>query len=424
MRVGSALRLSAPPLLRSAPRCAASAWQDAIYRDLYDERAWGAVESAIRAAVCTGTPLPGDARAAAALSTRPPLDPAEIEAQLAREAREWQGKRPPRQTWCLHLAYFGPAFSSFTWQRDSPERTVWGSVEEALRPLIGGENALVLACAGRTDAGVSAVGQSITFYSWKPLDAAEIMRSLNAARPGALRLRSAHRVPRSFHATFGAKWRRYVYLLPTTEREAAADLAAEIDTLLDPLVGKVLDYSALGRGVPKGKSTSCVLHAASARPVLIPARDSAPPQEAIRFEVLGDRFLRRQVNPCRPPLTAYYLHLPHTTSTQPLSPPLTPSHPHPPPPTPTHPHPPTPTHTHPHPPTPTHPHPPPPTSYHTLPPTTPPTPTHISPYCRPTPVAPHNPPLPPLNRPTPEPPASPGAYARRHRTARVAWRRG
>ena len=266
MRVGSALRLSAPPLLRSAPRCAASAWQDAIYRDLYDERAWGAVESAIRAGVCTGTPLPGDARAAAALSTRPPLDPAEIEAQLAREARKWQGKRPPRQTWCLHLAYFGPAFSSFTWQRDSPERTVWGSVEEALRPLIGGENALVLACAGRTDAGVSAVGQSITFYSWKPLDAAEIMRALHAGRPGALRLRSAHRVPRSFHATFGAKWRRYVYLLPTTEREAAADLAAEIDTLLDPLVGKVLDYSALGRGVPKGKSTSCVLHGASARP--------------------------------------------------------------------------------------------------------------------------------------------------------------
>ena len=66
-----------------------------------------------------------------------------------------------------------------------------------------------LASAGRTDAGVSAVGQLVTFNCWEALSAAALDEAIRAAAPdGALRLVSAVTVPRSFHATFSTQWRR------------------------------------------------------------------------------------------------------------------------------------------------------------------------------------------------------------------------
>lgn len=42
----------------------------------------------------------------------------------------------------------------------------------------------------------------------------DILVAINAVQPGVLRAWHAERVPRSFHATFSAHWRRYLYLLP------------------------------------------------------------------------------------------------------------------------------------------------------------------------------------------------------------------
>lgn len=61
---------------------------------------------------------------------------------------------------------------------------------------------VVVNAAGRTDKGVSAYGQVISFYSWDELSLGDIASCINAASPGHLRALHVQRVPRSFHATF------------------------------------------------------------------------------------------------------------------------------------------------------------------------------------------------------------------------------
>lgn len=194
----------------------------------------------------------------------------------------------------LRVAYDGPSFSGFGWQREAPLPTVSGTLHEAILPLLEGRHSLRINCAGRTDAGVSALGQRVSFYAWPQLDAAEIVAAVARASPtpGALRVLEAARVPRSYHATFGTRWRRYAYLLPpkrgASRREVEAEAAA-LHALLRTLAGAPHDFGALGRGVPKGKDTVTTLHRASARAVELDGG------AATRIDLVGDRFIRRQV---------------------------------------------------------------------------------------------------------------------------------
>ncbi len=57
-------------------------------------------------------------------------------------------------------------------------------------------------CAGRTDRGVSAAGQVVSFHSWREVPLERVTECLNAAAPGVLRAVHVQRVPRRFHATF------------------------------------------------------------------------------------------------------------------------------------------------------------------------------------------------------------------------------
>lgn len=245
-----------------------------------DGRDWDAVTRHIRAAVAAEAPaLPGDRTAWA-----PPALPAPP------ASRPTGGPRA-RETWACAVSYYGSGFHGFAWQKGE-EKTVQGCLERAIRPLLGGQHALVLDCAGRTDAGVSATSQIVSFYSWPPIDQSELRAAVDGAAPGELRLLWAQRVPREFHATFSALWRRYVYLLPLRPG-AGADgdvTAARLDAQLAALVGVERDYAALGRGLKAGKSTRGTLLHASARTVRL---DSGV--DAARIEIVGDRFLRRQV---------------------------------------------------------------------------------------------------------------------------------
>ncbi|KAG8469158.1 hypothetical protein KFE25_007676 [Diacronema lutheri] len=247
-----------------------------------DGRDWAAVADVLRAAVDSPAPaLPGDALAWAP----PQLPPWREPPQMARV----------RTTWACSLAYYGPQFCGYAWQRDDPGRTVQGALERAIEPLLGGRHAAVLSCAGRTDAGVSATGQLASFYAWEPIELAELRDAVDACAPGSMRLLCARRVPREFHATFGAHWRRYVYLLPL--RGADDDVCAgALDAQLAPLAGVERDYAALGRGLPSGKRTrATILHASARHVQLRPGGADARTVDAVRIELVADRFLRRQV---------------------------------------------------------------------------------------------------------------------------------
>ena len=101
---------------------------------------------------------------------------------------------------------------------------------------------LRLSCAGRTDAGVSALGQLVSFHSSPQLGEAELAKAIAEAAPraGALRLVRARRMAPGYHATYSTAWRHYAYLLPPPPNATRAAVAAEVaalDKLLRPLAG-------------------------------------------------------------------------------------------------------------------------------------------------------------------------------------------
>lgn len=185
-----------------------------------------------------------------------------------------------RSTYRLEIAYEGAAFASFA--PVPGERTVWGVLRAALVKVAPGFGKL--AAAGRTDRGVSATGQVVSFISRDPVDCAAIARAVDEAAPGALAALDVRRVAHQFHAQFSASARRYVYLHPD---DARVDVA-RIDAMLCALLGR-RDFNALARETPPGKRTEKTLVEARARRV---GGEAGP---LIRFDVAGDAFLRRQV---------------------------------------------------------------------------------------------------------------------------------
>jgi tRNA pseudouridine38-40 synthase len=113
------------------------------------------------------------------------------------------------QPWFAVLQYFGRGFAG--WQRQRVERTVQGEFEAALERLAGSR----VAChaAGRTDAGVHALGQVVSFALERPWEAADLERALNALVPDDLWVFRTGAAPPGFHARKSASARCYRYLV-------------------------------------------------------------------------------------------------------------------------------------------------------------------------------------------------------------------
>jgi tRNA pseudouridine38-40 synthase len=140
-----------------------------------------------------------------------------------------------RTRYRLTLAYDGTDFEG--WQRQAraaPVRTVQGVLEAALLELAGGERVAVEA-AGRTDAGVHALGQVTTFDLPRRMDPALLTRALNGLLPDDVRVLEAARVDEAFHARRGATSKLYRYAMDTgpvqlpTRRRFAAHVAGPLD---------------------------------------------------------------------------------------------------------------------------------------------------------------------------------------------------
>ncbi|MFH1010125.1 MAG: tRNA pseudouridine(38-40) synthase TruA [bacterium] len=111
----------------------------------------------------------------------------------------------------LEVEYDGTDFKG--WQIQKAGRTVQGELESALAKLF--EEPVVAVAAGRTDAGVHATGQVAHFrtHNFRPVET--VQRALNALLPKDIHIKSMAVVPSDFHARFGARWRRYKYILAT-----------------------------------------------------------------------------------------------------------------------------------------------------------------------------------------------------------------
>jgi tRNA pseudouridine38-40 synthase len=125
------------------------------------------------------------------------------------------------------LAYDGTDFLGWQLQRPGAGRTVQGVLEESLGRLAGGARVAVLG-AGRTDAGVHALGQVAAFDLPRDLPAAELLRALNALLPDDVRALDAAPAPAGFHPRKSAVSKLYRYeldcggvQLPQRRRSAA-----------------------------------------------------------------------------------------------------------------------------------------------------------------------------------------------------------
>ncbi|MDX1468873.1 MAG: tRNA pseudouridine(38-40) synthase TruA [Acidimicrobiia bacterium] len=111
----------------------------------------------------------------------------------------------------LDLAYDGTGFRGYA--RQPGQRTIQGVLEDALEALLG--EVPETAVAGRTDAGVHARGQVVSFDHEGELDLGELMRSLNGLVGPEISITDVIVAAPDFSARFSATARRYRYLIDT-----------------------------------------------------------------------------------------------------------------------------------------------------------------------------------------------------------------
>lgn len=113
----------------------------------------------------------------------------------------------------LVVQYDGTDYHGF--QRQPGLATVQSELEDALGGLLDAEVALT--GAGRTDAGVHAVGQAVTFETDSPIPTERIVRALNDRLPLAVSVLSVEEVPPGFHPRYDARGKVYGYRILNRE---------------------------------------------------------------------------------------------------------------------------------------------------------------------------------------------------------------
>lgn len=202
----------------------------------------------------------------------------------------------------LTLAYDGTDYVG--WQRQARGRSIQGELERALAEIEG--QPVVVVGAGRTDAGVHALGQVASVRLAHGIEMPDLFRAVNAKLASDIRLVAAEAVAGGFHARYAARRKTYRYNLvsgpfasPFTRgyawhvresldldamRSAAARLRGRHDFAA---------FQAVGTDVA---STVRTIHTVAVEPGAagcgVPPAATAP---CLTLDVIGDGFLRHMV---------------------------------------------------------------------------------------------------------------------------------
>lgn len=165
------------------------------------------------------------------------------------------------------LSYDGTDYAGWQSQPDPP--TIQALLTREVRRLCG-DDARVTG-ASRTDAGVHALRQTVSLTTSSALPPPAILGALNAALPPDVRVREAADAPAAFHARFGARGKRYAYLVDNGRvpspllRRFAWHVAGALDvsrmrTALAALRGRH-DFSAFRAAAGRDKEPTCTVRA-------------------------------------------------------------------------------------------------------------------------------------------------------------------
>ena len=120
----------------------------------------------------------------------------------------------------LIIEYDGTPFAGWQWQDDAP--TVQRALTDAVAAFCG--HAVKVAGAGRTDAGVHALGQVAHVDLAKDWRVDKVRDAVNAhLRPHPVAVLSAEKVPDGFDARFSARKRHYLYRIANRRPDLALE---------------------------------------------------------------------------------------------------------------------------------------------------------------------------------------------------------
>jgi len=191
----------------------------------------------------------------------------------------------------LVLQYDGTAYAG--WQRQGDSPTVQGTLERAIASVTG-EPCRVTG-AGRTDAGVHALGQVASFRTRSQIPVEKFPAALNSHLPPDICVLCAEEVDERFHPRYDARSRMYTYVIlnrPAPSvllRHYAYHLPTPLDIpAMDRGIGALVGrhefdaYRALGSNP---RTTWCTIFRASVR----------RRGDFVLITVEADRFLRHMV---------------------------------------------------------------------------------------------------------------------------------
>jgi tRNA pseudouridine38-40 synthase len=198
----------------------------------------------------------------------------------------------------LLLSFDGTGYAG--WQKQKSAKTIQGAIEDKLSIMTG--EVPCLHGAGRTDAGVHALGMVANFCTEANIPCQGFVKGLNSMLPSDIRILEAWEVEADFHARCSAKAKTYWYhysngsvQLPT-ERLYSAHIFEELDigamqNSLTYLQG-THDFSSFeGAG-----SRNLELNGRGAvRTIKDASLETLATGDKYRFIVTGDGFLRHMV---------------------------------------------------------------------------------------------------------------------------------
>jgi len=202
----------------------------------------------------------------------------------------------------LTLAYDGSRFVG--WQRQATGDSVQGLLERALTAIEGAP--VAVHGAGRTDAGVHALGQVASAQLAASHDTGTLLRALNAQLPYDVRVLTVEDAAPDFHARFSARRKTYRYLLRNAPFAHAFERAFVWHVAETLRVEPMQTAAALLRGThdfaafrSAGSDVSTTIRTIGRSAMFEaegwPLLGGAAAGRLIVFEVEGDGFLRHMV---------------------------------------------------------------------------------------------------------------------------------
>ena len=192
----------------------------------------------------------------------------------------------------LTLAYDGSGYHGF--QKQPHGETIQNIVDEFLSKVCG--ESVVTAGSGRTDAGVHAYEQVVSFSTNGRIPCANIVRASQTMLPQNIVLLQAEEVEEDFHARYSALWKEYQYRVVVNAQQDPflVKYAWQVHELLnvekmnkaaEALIGKH-DFSAFRSSGSVDSDTVRTIYR---------AEWTAVNDNELRFNIAGDGFLYHMV---------------------------------------------------------------------------------------------------------------------------------